>query len=378
MWCVRMDILDHYKKVLIIRLGLRPTDAGLVACVVSALNQIQHCEKNNWLPVVNYDAKDGLFYDPKVGPNIWDYYFLPPAGDYTFQDIQKRVQDPRDPLSNDALLELPAKQICHLYHNDPNRLATWPHGCDRDVSSNQLGKWWHQKREIGRHYVTKYIRINPHIIEQVDKFFAKNMQGYQVLGIHMRGTDFEYAPAAAPGEYIKNIEEYLVKYPRAKLFVATDQEQYLEFLKERYPDRVLYNDCIRSSGELPPCKIRTNNPAKRGEEVLIDCLLLSRCNYLLKCAAALGEFAMYLNPHLRCTDVSLGIRVAYGLPFDSRFNKKLPNLAAWKYIGQKRMASNNPNNLRLHITLFLKYYSYGHILDLIKRCWRFLCRTIPV
>ena len=43
---------------------------------------------------------------------------------------------------------------------------------------------------------------------------------------------------------------------------------------------------------------------RKGEDVLIDCLLLSRCNYLLKCTSAVGEFATYFEPSLSCIDLN--------------------------------------------------------------------------
>ena len=53
-----------------------------------------------------------------------------------------------------------------------------------------------------------------------------------------------------------------------------------------------------------PFELEDGNGYRKGEDVLIDCLLLSRCNYLLKCTSAVGEFAMYFNPDLLCTDLN--------------------------------------------------------------------------
>ena len=36
----------------------------------------------------------------------------------------------------------------------------------------------------------------------------------------------------------------------------------------------------------------------KGVEVLLDTLLLSKCDFLLKSASAVSEFALYFNPHL--------------------------------------------------------------------------------
>ena len=43
---------------------------------------------------------------------------------------------------------------------------------------------------------------------------------------------------------------------------------------------------------------------KKGEEALVDCLLLSRCDFLLKCTSHLSESSMYFNPKLECIDMN--------------------------------------------------------------------------
>ena len=50
---------------------------------------------------------------------------------------------------------------------------------------------------------------------------------------------------------------------------------------------------------------RDISPYQKGEDVLIDILLLAKCDYILKGAAAVGEYAMWFNPSLKCTDFAL-------------------------------------------------------------------------
>jgi hypothetical protein len=47
------------------------------------------------------------------------------------------------------------------------------------------------------------------------------------------------------------------------------------------------------------------SPYRLGEEALIDCLLLARTQHLVKCAASAGEYALYFNADLGCTDLAL-------------------------------------------------------------------------
>jgi hypothetical protein len=45
-------------------------------------------------------------------------------------------------------------------------------------------------------------------------------------------------------------------------------------------------------------ELENGSPYKKGEDVLIDTLLLSRTNSIIKCAAAGGEFALWFNENL--------------------------------------------------------------------------------
>jgi len=44
---------------------------------------------------------------------------------------------------------------------------------------------------------------------------------------------------------------------------------------------------------------------RKGEDVLIDTLLLSRVDFLLKCSSSVGEFAIYFNPALSQRSIDL-------------------------------------------------------------------------
>ena len=68
------------------------------------------------------------------------------------------------------------------------------------------------------------------------------------------------------------------------------------------------SSAIRSSGDLPAFLFEDVSPYKKGEDVLIDILPLSRCDHLLKCAASAGEYALWFNPDLSCTDFALKSR----------------------------------------------------------------------
>ena len=47
---------------------------------------------------------------------------------------------------------------------------------------------------------------------------------------------------------------------------------------------------------------------RKGTEVLLDAILLSRCDYLIKANSAVSEFAIYFNPKLINESYDLSIR----------------------------------------------------------------------
>ena len=86
--------------------------------------------------------------------------------------------------------------------------------------------------------------------------------------------------------------------------MATDQSQFIDQMRDRYGDRVLSLNAMRSQGFTNTFQKSGGRNYQKGEEVLMDCLLLSRCDFLLKCTSAVGEFAMYFNPDLKCYDLN--------------------------------------------------------------------------
>ena len=107
-----------------------------------------------------------------------------------------------------------------------------------------------------------------------------------------------------PREYFPLIDRYTAEHGPCRIFVATDQRQFVEEMKSRYGARIISRDVVRSDSSVNTFQKREHLGYVIGEEVLLDCLILSRCDFLLKCISAVGEYAMYFNPKLRCIDVN--------------------------------------------------------------------------
>ena len=109
------------------------------------------------------------------------------------------------------------------------------------------------------------------------------------IGRHIRGTDKRAVgkrcvlqKVIPPRKYRPLIARFLAAHPDARVFVATDQVQLLEEIPQ---DRTLSTDSLRSSGQGRGSNVfeQSGDGFRKGAEVLIDALLVSRCDSLAKC-----------------------------------------------------------------------------------------------
>lgn len=324
-------ILDSYRKVLLLRIG--HFGAGFFAYVQYALNQIRYAERHGYLPVVHYNgAWDNYFHDPAVGDDMWAYYFEPVAG-YAKTDIDRMVADPDDPLSKEHVIMLSGREINELCQFDPRSIFHYTYGYWRDHPPEDPNAWYAEMRQRGHRYVAEYVHVRATIQQEVDDFFARHMRGHWLLGLHIRGTDLRYAPPVPLERFMAEIDRFIARHPELRIFLATDQEQYVDRLVERYGDRVRYQACLRSTSAENAMTFAARRPAEQGKEVLIDALLLARCNRLLKCPSAVSEFALYFNPRIKAIDLNRHATQVAGVDYARPGLEYGQNPAAWELVG---------------------------------------------
>ena len=210
---------------------------------------------------VNF-ARDGLYYDENWGPNWWNYYFMP---------LHRGANPATPPTPTHLSCNFAVYCINHLSKQRCNVL------------------------------IKKYIRLRPHIEDKMNQFVKHHFQNYFMVGVHYRGTDkMNYeAPILEYELIINSINQYIYNNPdkEIRIFLATDEEDFFEEMMQRFPDKVVTASTIRSKdGEA--IHFKKDNKYKHGEEALLDCLLLSRCNYLIRTSSNLSLCSTFFNPHL--------------------------------------------------------------------------------
>jgi hypothetical protein len=290
------------------------TADGLIAQLNGVVVQIQLARRLGFEPIVYLHRRSLMFgrqnpyFDAANGPNVWDYYYEPVGPSY--EELLALVEAGR------VYTFSTAADLVRLFRWEPRSWFMNPYGYCRSVKNSADGDypagWWTAQRDKARRLLDDgTIRFRPAILDQVTMFIEKNFSE-DTLGLQLRGSDkfdFGVGPNLSrkvePEEYFPHIDRYLADHPKCeRIFVATDQRQWLKTLEQAYPEKIVsfsewsLSDSNKNSFRDDRAK------AARGVEVVVDLLLLSHCSHILKCHAAVGEMAVTLNPNLDFLDLN--------------------------------------------------------------------------
>lgn len=121
--------------------------------------------------------------------------------------------------------------------------------------------------------------------EDKKKIFEKKFTDLGItnktLGVQIRGTDKKVeVPEPDIDNIIKKIDEYFEVTDVQNIFLATDDVKYLNPIRERYGNLVLYDESIHISTDSNPLHNLPNRDIIN-EEVLSSVFILSRCSHFL-------------------------------------------------------------------------------------------------
>lgn len=155
---------------------------------------------------------------------------------------------------------------------------------------------------------------------------------HKVLGVQVRRTDHREEVKQVSMDLIwKNIDRRISNFD--KLLVATDDSNVLELLKERYGEKLIYNNVYRSDNEeAVHSNLRIENRYKLGEEALIDCYCLSLCRHTILLQSNLSYAALLFNPLQSYTLLESGGIV---LKLKRKIRYYLGKAVLWNYLAGK-------------------------------------------
>jgi len=156
--------------------------------------------------------------------------------------------------------------------------------------------------ELAAELINKYLAVKSNVLHEVDVFCVERFRNQKVLGVHYRGTDkLQEAPLVSYENVEKNINYFLEKFPEtAYVFLSSDDENFVKFAENCSIARpVLFrNDTYRSTDNIA-IHHSAQNKYDLNRDAIVNCLILSRCDALMKTASILSAWSKLFNPGLR-------------------------------------------------------------------------------
>lgn len=135
---------------------------------------------------------------------------------------------------------------------------------------------------------------------ELDQFIKANFKDERVLGVHYRGTDKEgEAPRLQLDILFGEIQSYINR-GYSKIFISTDEVIILEKVKSKfYPVPVIYrHDAYRSSDGDQFHRKAESDKYDINHDALMNILILSKTDFLLKTASIMSDCCFIFNPNL--------------------------------------------------------------------------------
>jgi hypothetical protein len=167
-----------------------------------------------------------------------------------------------------------------------------------------------RQREVYNQTLVNWVEIvNPRVLEEVRSIYEQSLNGRFCIGIHRRVGNPLVSNLQRDGA-VPSIERF-VECVRAKVrscaatdwavFLATDDADAAPLLRQEFGQRLVVRDQVRRT-TADEAEVHFSDWGKvslaDAEDVLIDTLLLTRCDVLLHASSSVSTIAGMLNPAL--------------------------------------------------------------------------------
>lgn len=322
----------HEKDLLVIL----ERDVGMFSLFIQVVNTLRLIGEQNldYIPIVLFGS--GCVYFHGNGymekRSVWEYYFEPVFPGYgeecilnelgpkpfdIIESMRKRKERERGLVEFPQDIHLLPPQSADDHHNYAQVMSSdwlsqcvWTENFMPVIDGRQLGQSSVSIPE--RQIVQRYIRFRPHIARAIDDFHARYLAGHYVIGVHIRGTDGNRSPARG---FEISFERYFAAIERefeaagrenCRVFIATDEQKFVDLFIEKFGDLVVSFDTIRKTegdevfgkgptGQVLPAYITKNQDVavRNGRDVVIEYGLLCKSQTLIHNFSSISDAAKY-------------------------------------------------------------------------------------
>ena len=268
--------LNKNKIFYIIR---RNPTAGFFSNITFVLNHLKICKEMNFIPIIdmkNYPSLHNEVNIIKNTKNSWEYYFEK-LNKYSLDEVYK------------------SKNVYLSSKKFQKKMFI-------DMTDAKISKYFSK------------IKVKKEILQKIDNFYKKKFKrNDKILGVHFRGSTYKTARGhgfpLTKDLMIKNIQFLLKKFNYNKIFVVTEEQEYLKILKENFKDKLIYYNSFRMK-KLDSFKIypRKNHRYLLGEEILIETVLLAKCDGLTFIKSnVISAAKMFAKKKIKFHEIYLGL-----------------------------------------------------------------------
>ena len=241
------------------------------------LYALYEAEYLGFVPVVYYQPQGCLYAEnEKVNGtgNPFEYYFEQVA-DVSVADVYESARVFLYEAAHSVRIE------SRLGNMNPNMAGGYL--VNNDVFMREMARVFKQ-----------YIHLKPvvqeKIFEDMRQLTPDGWDRQQILGVHIRGTDYalnwvNHPKMVTVDEFMQAIDEIMARRDYKYIFLATDDKRRLEVLRAKYDSKLIYyKDVFRGENELNIAMEQSDRPLHHylsGLEVLRDMYTLAHCDSLV-------------------------------------------------------------------------------------------------
>ena len=194
--------------------------------------------------------------------------------------------------------------------------------------------------KLANEYFFKYFKFNNSITDKVN-LFTNQFNDKRVLGLHYRGTDkniVKWVTHVSIDEFISIIDSHLKNNNYDIIFISTDEFDFINKMKEKYNNILFYDEEKNNDNKksihlnrltIMENKIRELKKSKNNifnienidkledeikkdteynrilfENVVVNSIILSKCNLVLKTHSLVSAYSKIFNPDLEIYTVN--------------------------------------------------------------------------
>ena len=167
-----------------------------------------------------------------------------------------------------------------------------------------------------------YIIIKREIIDELKRLYNEHLEGYYCIGVHVRwsAAHTSESPKGTPPieSYIAEVSDLIQNTETTrpfKIYLATDSEEVIQAFRNHFSEELLvYLSGSRSPHreeshliydnaaywQAHPSEFHAKKPGYRGGVmVLLDCLLLAKCDLFIHSSSNVSEFVSFFSPTIK-------------------------------------------------------------------------------